>query len=335
MTLQSATINLTSASSDLQQYLSDWEDAYTNYGNGEFSPEYDPLDVTKVYEQWVVGDTANSSSSAILDGEFTYGLGGGFAGDVNSLTFGYGLTGTASGGFLQTAELEVAFDNTINSTDTNFTEAIYVLSNYGSLDDESAFGTTFSGFNSYFDTYGTEINGTNGDDIISAWDGSDVVYGGDGADTISGEAGNDTLRGQAGDDTIYGNAGNDTLIGNVGSDRLYGNGGADTLSGGNGSDTLNGGNGNDTLTGGNGTDTFVFGGTGFGNDTVTDFEPGTGTSSADLIQVSTSAFADWVAVSAAATQVGSDVIIAYDANNSITLENVSLANLDAGDFAFI
>ena len=335
MALQSATINLTSASSDLRQYLSDWEDDYTSYGNGEFSPDYDPLDLTKVYDQWAIGDTTDSSSSAILDGEFTYGIGGGFAGDVDSLTFGNSLTGTASGGFSQTAELEIAFDNTIAASDTDFTEAIYLLSNYGSLDDQTAYGSTFSGFNSYFDTYGTTINGTSGADVIEAWDGADSVYGGDGNDYIDGAGGDDTLRGQVGQDVLIGGAGNDVLRGGGAKDDLDGGAGDDTLFGGAGQDELDGGTGDDTLTGGGGSDTFVFGGTDFGADTITDFDAGTGSTSVDLIEVSTSAFADWSALSAASAQVGSDVVITYDASNAITLEGVTLSDLDAGDFLFV
>lgn len=317
MALQPVTINLTSASSDLQQYLSDWEGAYTYYGNGEFSPTYNPVDPTQSYDQWVIGETSNASSSAILDGEFTYGAGGGFAGDVGSLTFGNSLTGSAATGFSQTAELEVAFDNTIAPTDTEFTEAIYVLSNYGTLDDQSAFGMVFSGFNSYFDTYGTTINGTGGADVIEAWAGSDTVFGGAGADYIDGGAGDDILRGQAGQDTLLGGAGEDALYGGAGRD------------------TLDGGAGDDTLTGGAGVDTFVFSGTDFGADVITDFDAGSGTSSVDLIELSTAAFADWSAVSAASAQVGSDVVISYDASTSITLLGVTLGDLNSGDFLFV
>lgn len=362
MTLQSATINLTSASSNLQQYISDWETAVTYNGDGFFSPVFNPLDPSKVYDEWASGDTSNSSSSSVMDGALTYVPPGGFAGYVGTLTLGNSLTGSAATGFGQTDELDIVFDNTVATTDTEFTTAIYNLSNFGTFNDHAAFGTTFSGFNSYFDTYGTEINGTSGDDTIEAWSGADVIKGGDGDDIIYGKVGNDTLHGQGDDDTIYGNGGSDVLRGNTGSDTLRGgrgsdflyggsgsdevrggngsdtvdgDGGSDTLFGGNGADTLNGGTGNDTLTGGNGTDTFVFSGTSFGNDSVTDFDAGSGSSSVDLIEVSTSAFADWAAISAASVQAGSDVVITYDASTSITLEDVTLSNLDAGDFIFV
>lgn len=335
MTLQSVTINLTSASSNLQQYIPDWETAVTYHGNGDFSPGFDPFDPSKVYDEWASGDTLNSSSSSVMEGAFTYVPGGNFEGYVDALTLGNSLTGSPGAGFGQTDELEIVFDNTVTDTDDEFTQAIYNLSNFGTFDDHAAFGTTFSGFNSYFETYGTEINGTSGDDTIEAWDGDDVIYGGAGEDTIRGNVGNDTLRGQGGDDTIYGNVGSDVLRGNQGSDTLYGGGASDVLNGGNGADTLNGGNSNDTLTGGNGNDTFVFSGTSFGNDSVTDFDAGTGSSSVELIQVSTSAFADWGAISDAATQIGADVVITDDASTSITLESVNLSNLDAGDFVFV
>ncbi|GHG92975.1 calcium-binding protein [Pseudodonghicola xiamenensis] len=312
MALQPVTINLTSASSDLQQYLSDWEDGYTADNSGYFYP-----DGGASYSQWAAGDTSDSSSSAILSGDFTYGAPGGFNGYVDSLTFGNSLDGSSTTGFAQTEELEVVFDNTIEGTDTEFTEAIYVLSNHGTLDDQSAFGMVFSGFNSYFDTYGTTINGTGGADVIEAWAGNDTVFGGAGADYIDGGAGNDILRGQAGQDTLLGGAGDDALYGGAGRD------------------TLDGGVGDDTLTGGNGADTFVFSGTDFGADVVTDFNAGSASSSVDLIELSTEAFADWSAVSAASAQVGSDVVISYDASNSITLLGVTLGDLDTGDFLFV
>ena len=34
-------------------------------------------------------------------------------------------------------------------------------------------------------------------------------------------------------------------------------------------------------------------------------------------------------------QVGADTVITYDATNTITLQNVNVANLHAGDFLFV
>ncbi|WP_395174170.1 hypothetical protein [Roseibium alexandrii] len=40
-------------------------------------------------------------------------------------------------------------------------------------------------------------------------------------------------------------------------------------------------------------------------------------------------------VLAAAAQIGADTVITYDANNTITLENVALSSLGSDDFAFV
>lgn len=93
--------------------------------------------------------------------------------------------------------------------------------------------------------------------------------------------------------------------------------------------------GDDAFTGNGGSDTFVFDSAAIGNDVITDFNAGTSTTSDDVIQFSTSVFADWAAVYAASAQVGADVAITHSAGNTITLQNVNLANLDAGDFVFV
>lgn len=137
-----------------------------------------------------------------------------------------------------------------------------------------------------------------------------------------------TVRGVADAPARTGTAGADTLNGTPLEDALNGAGGNDKLQGALGADTLNGGLGNDTLTGGVGADRFVFSGT-FGNDLVTDFEAN------DVIQLDASQFASFGAVQAAAVQSGADVVITLNAANTITLANVTLASLNAGDFLFV
>ncbi len=88
--------------------------------------------------------------------------------------------------------------------------------------------------------------------------------------------------------------------------------------------------GNDTFTGNGGADTFVFSSTSIGQDTITDFANG-----ADHVQFSTSVFADYAAVSAAAAQVGSDVVITHSAGNTVTIDNFTLAQMDSSDFLFV
>jgi Ca2+-binding RTX toxin-like protein len=137
-----------------------------------------------------------------------------------------------------------------------------------------------------------------------------------------------TVKGVTDAPVRNGTANADTLNGTALEDTINGQGGADKLSGLVGADTLNGGAGNDTLTGGDGADRFVFTGT-FGQDVVTDFQAN------DVIQLDASAFANFAAVQSHAAQAGADVVITLDASNTITLQNVSLASLNAGDFLFV
>jgi Ca2+-binding RTX toxin-like protein len=61
------------------------------------------------------------------------------------------------------------------------------------------------------------LNGTAGDDIISAWGSIDTLNGQAGNDVLDGGAGTDVLIGGAGDDVLWGRTGNDTLTGGTGS----------------------------------------------------------------------------------------------------------------------
>ena len=100
-----------------------------------------------------------------------------------------------------------------------------------------------------------------------------------------------------------------------------------------GNNTLMGTGGSDIMTGGSGADTFVFSGTHFGNDVITDFRAGGWIH--DSIQLSKNAFSSFSAVLAHAAQVGTDVVISYDAADSITLKNASLSQLTKSDFHFV
>ena len=73
-----------------------------------------------------------------------------------------------------------------------------------------------------------------------------VVQGSDGNDTLTAGSGGGTLEGLRGDDQLLGNAGVDLLYGGAGNDRLSGRGANDQLDGGDGNDTMIGGAGNDT-----------------------------------------------------------------------------------------
>jgi Ca2+-binding RTX toxin-like protein len=150
-------------------------------------------------------------------------------------------------------------------------------------------------------------------------------------------AGNFTGNGNGGDNVITGGAGNNTLNGNGGNDTLNGMGGNDTMNGGAGNDILNGGAGNDTMNGGTGNDTFVFA-SGFGNDTIGQFDanPAGGQDVLNLAQLGITAdnFADHVVIQ----DVGADMLITVDGISTIRLVGVSGMDANAvtiDDFRFV
>lgn len=127
---------------------------------------------------------------------------------------------------------------------------------------------------------------------ISGGDGNDIITGGTGNDVLRGDAGNDTLNGGDGDDLLEGGDGNDVLDGGLGADVLRGGAGDDILGGVNNMDsgygvngnwsgyhyydplagnTYEGGTGNDTLRGTVYRDVYIFN-LGDGQDTIQEVE---------------------------------------------------------------
>lgn len=70
--------------------------------------------------------------------------------------------------------------------------------------------------------------GTEGNDVLSAWQDGGTVHGLGGDDEIHGSWNNDFLYGGDGIDTLYGNDGYDLLDGGAGADAMYGGWGDDT-----------------------------------------------------------------------------------------------------------
>ncbi|HEY5795749.1 MAG TPA: metallophosphoesterase [Bosea sp. (in: a-proteobacteria)] len=175
------------------------------------------------------------------------------------------------------------------------------------------------------------ITGGAGNDALSGNLGADSVDGGSGSDQVSGGAGDDVLKGGSGNDTLDGGDGNDVIDAGSDADIVTGGAGDDQIKGGSGDDVITGGAGSDLLSGGSGHDNFVFA-TGFGRDVISDFTL-TGSGS-DTIQFDAGLFADFAAVTAAAEQVGNDVVFTLDEHHALTLSNVALASLSADDFRF-
>jgi Ca2+-binding RTX toxin-like protein len=167
-----------------------------------------------------------------------------------------------------------------------------------------------------------ELDGLHGNDVLDGRGGNDLLIGGEGHDQISGGTGADQLFGDAGNDTLDGGDDNDTLNGGVGQD---------TLLGGNGDDTLNGGLSTDTLTGGAGNDIFIFANGEVKGDSILDFVAG---GSEDVIQASGFAGLDALA-DLTLFQVGTDVLIKFDSDDSLLLKNTTVASLTDSDFLFV
>ena len=96
-------------------------------------------------------------------------------------------------------------------------------------------------------------------------------------------------------------AGNDTLVASAANDTLYANPGATT----------------------------VVIGPGSGQDTILNFH-----TTQDTLQFSPSLFANYAAAMTSASQVGANTVFTIDANDSVTLQNVNMANLSAANFRF-
>jgi Ca2+-binding RTX toxin-like protein len=126
-----------------------------------------------------------------------------------------------------------------------------------------------------------------------------------------------------------GNALANTIVGNSQDNRLSGLGGADVLSGGKGNDVLVGGTANDKLTGGLGADTFVFN-TGYGHDTITDFE-----NTADHIDIgSWGAITGFKDLLSYHLSVSGDNVIIHAGADELIFQHTAKAELHASDFMF-
>ena len=138
------------------------------------------------------------------------------------------------------------------------------------------------------DASANTLNGRSGNDTLEGGAGGDTLNGGSGTDTVSYASSGAgvtvslalaTAQAGSGDvlsnfENLTGSAHADTLTGSASANTLKGLNGGDTLNGGDGADILNGGGGNDTLNGGNGADQFVFTGSGFGADAISNYAVG-------------------------------------------------------------
>jgi Ca2+-binding RTX toxin-like protein len=182
------------------------------------------------------------------------------------------------------------------------------------------------------------LHGDGDNDTLIGLGGADTLYGGDAADNLRGNAandivyggdGNDFLNGGQGADSLFGGGGADVISGSVGFDTLFGGIGDDELNGNAGNDVLNGGLGDDLLRGGTGADTFEFL-AGDGHDTIRDFG-----NNVDTIQLDASLAADFAALRLLANVVNGNLVITFDADTSLTLNNVGNVNALSDDVTYL
>ena len=180
--------------------------------------------------------------------------------------------------------------------------------------------TGFVGFNSFQGQGGNDTITGNGSTQLLFFNATSGVVVDLAAGTASGDAsvGTDAITGV---NSVFGSNFNDTILGGSGNDFLNGGNG--------GNDTLDGRGGNDNLTGGVGADIFVYA-VGGGADFITDFSHAQG----DRIDVTgVPGIFSLADIQSHATQQGANTVINFG-NGIITLQNVVLANLVAGNFIF-
>ncbi|SEL91984.1 Hemolysin-type calcium-binding repeat-containing protein [Roseivivax marinus] len=175
-----------------------------------------------------------------------------------------------------------------------------------------------------------EIFGDNGDDTLGGGDGDDDILGGGGDDEIYGgqDDGDDDIEGGNGDDLIFGGAGDDDLEGGNDDDTIFNGAGDDEVAGGSGQDTIWGGAGDDLLAGDGDEDTFAFV-AGNGADTISDFD-----ASEDILDLSNVAGINADNIGDFAAEVDNELVIYYTDEDSVTLQNVGLDDLDNVNFTF-
>jgi autotransporter passenger strand-loop-strand repeat protein len=174
------------------------------------------------------------------------------------------------------------------------------------------------------------LTGNSHNDTFAVYNSADVVIGQAGSTDTVYAAVNFTLPTNVdtlfleGSGATHGTGNNDAV------DTLFGNAGvASTLVAGSGADTLFvTGSAGTVLTGGTGHDTFAFPNS-MGHDEVTNFGI-----AKDTLQFNAALFANFTAAMNAASQSGANTVFTIDANDTVTLDNVTKSSLAASNFHF-
>jgi serralysin len=284
---------------------------------------------------------AVSADDTIITNNKTMTAAGGIkvAGDGETVTNDGTITGTqaslATIDFSGASKAALQNNGLIKSAGTAFLggNSADSLFNKGTITGDIKLGSG----NDYFDGTGGKVNGT-----IYGGNGNDVYVISDAKIKLSENAGGGTdLVKSAVSFTLGDNVENLTLngasainaTGNALANQLHGNSGKNVIDGKAGNDVIWGHGGADILTGGAGADQFVFA-TKDGKDTITDFAA-TGSKHDILDLTGLGSITDYKdLVQHHMTQVGHDVYIDGLHGDSILLQDVKMAALDAGDFLF-
>jgi len=165
--------------------------------------------------------------------------------------------------------------------------------------------------------------------ILKGGGGNDVFCGGPGDNVMDGGAGVNTLDYSSTSAPVSINLGTGAAANGYGGTDHWAN--IEVFKGGSGHDDFFATDAPSpySFVGGGFADTFSFGGL-FGKGTITNFVSGP-----DRIYLDHGEFADFASVQSHAQQLGNDTVITFDSNDTITLQNVVLANLHASDFSFL
>ncbi|EGF93279.1 hemolysin-type calcium-binding repeat 2 copies family protein [Asticcacaulis biprosthecium C19] len=302
-----------------------------------------------------VNGTGNSLSNHITGNSgnnILYGMGGddvlsGMDGN-DSLTGGAGhdiLSGdggddTLAGGdgndqYNINTVADLVLENAGQGTDTVSSSITYSLSG---KQIENLILTGSGALNATGNNLANALTGNSGANLLSGLAGHDHLNGGSGADTLIGGTGNDTFTVDNIGDLVTEVAGGgadlvqasasftlDAYVENLiltGTKTIHGtgNGHGNDMTGNGRNNTLNGLGGNDSLTGGQGGDVFLFQ-TGSGDDRILDF------SAAQNDTINVNAYTGGVADNSLVAQVGGNVVITFDASNTITVIGATQANV--------
>ncbi|WP_339773221.1 calcium-binding protein [uncultured Pseudosulfitobacter sp.] len=311
---------------DIFRYASDMGcDTITDFTSGEDRLDVSKLDIWDISQLTIsqVGDNAR-----INFGDFQYvELTGVNAADLTNADF-----------ILDTAPVIAPTNGGDNLTGTNAAETFDLMDGSdfvraGGGNDTilggSGIDTIYAGNDDDYIDGGSgadRLYGDQGNDIIYGQADNDLIFGGEGNDYVNGGNANDRLYGDAGNDTLIGDNGNDKIWGGTGNDLISGGAGKDLIDAGDGDDTIDGGWGDDKMTGGTGSDIFVFDDR-MRADTITDFTDGE-----DRLDMTAWGFTTIDDMTF--QQVGDDVFIQFTDRDSLLLQNVDAADLDASDFIF-